>query len=131
MGNIGHHIDDINNLDAPVMQYTGLKDKNGKEIYEGDIIQFDFGDDSKAGVINTEVVYEGGMFCYDSYKSRQVKKGSKWTQEHDYCNSRWWGPNKHPLREGYYGKGDCKQYGNSKLIEVIGNIHENPELLKD
>lgn len=114
-----------------VRQYTGLKDKNGKEIYEGDIIQFDFGKDSKEGVINTEVIFVDGCFMYKGYKAKQVSKGDKWEQKHDYVNSNWWGSDPYPLCGGFYGEGDLKEYKNKESkIEVIGNIYQNPELLK-
>lgn len=87
-----------------VQQYTGCKDKDGKEIYEGDIL-----------------IYEEDTDC-----NGKIKKIKLVCQYQPY--NAWFGfyePKEKPedIYEGYYWmeiSGKCK---------VIGNIHENPKLL--
>jgi len=87
-----------------MMQFTGLKDKNGVEIYEGDIVSTSIGDDSIQGVIKYEI----------------SEFGIEWT--HDSSLLGCWGQ-RHGLR----------RLADNLLpeeLEVIGNIYENPELLE-
>jgi len=49
---------DIDGDKYQIMQYTGLKDKNGVEIYEGDIV-------SAEGMYNDLIIYEDGGFNLD------------------------------------------------------------------
>lgn len=87
-----------------VMQYTGLKDKNGKEIYEGDVVEWD---SLLADCITTE--------------KRRIE--IKYRAEYwEYL------PND-PSRGGKAGF-DLPGTSNMHTLEVIGNIYENPELLK-
>lgn len=86
-----------------VMQYAGLKDKNGKEIYEGDVIEIEL-DWGKPKSCKAIVEFEYGRFCGKAIRQHDiVGKGNRWltinlTEDHNGC-------------------------------EVIGNIWENPDLL--
>ena len=95
----GHHLQYEDNTDTPVFiipetvgQFTGLTDKNGKRIFEGDIVSLVKHDGLIYKVVYVpcryELVNSKGVNCFvlDIYKSEN--------------------------------------------IEVIGNIHDNPEILK-
>lgn len=83
-------------------QFTGLHDKNGKEIYEGDIIR---SFDSKGEPIIHYLLYDNEEAGFVA-----ILKGS---------------------RKGEFGYGRCYQQWITECEkEVIGNIHDDPELLK-
>lgn len=92
-----------------IEQYTGLKDKNGKEIYEGDIVRY----------LSYRKEYIGQiMFDFvDDSEGYYVEKHYGWGIRRDNYN----------LSLGDYADDNMK----CELVEVIGNIHENPELLGD
>jgi len=88
--------------DVVLMQYTGLKDKNGgNEIYEGDIVRL-----SPEQQKEWEWSTDWARCEYDSFYGYWG-----WSNGWDSCN------NKDPL--------------NNDEVEVIGNIYENPELLEN
>ena len=96
------------------MQYTGLKDKNGKEIYEGDIVKAIFKNTYRGDVqVITDVYW--GKFGDNEY----ISSVECWLRREKEDFSKW------PISD--LGGGDS--VGNHTL-EVIGNIYENPELLK-
>ena len=81
-----------------LMLFTGLKDKNGKEIYVGDIIK------SIGAYYGVDAIYEvffdKGMFCVRYIKPKDKFETALFVTSPESC------------------------------VEIIGNIYQNPELLK-
>ena len=87
--------------DAIIMQSTGLLDKNGREIYDGDVVKSIRYSESYDGDIIIEREWELKGSVYFSSGTWRVMNTAI------------------PLYEW-----------NKKTIEIIGNIYENPELIK-
>lgn len=93
------------NKDYELMQFTGIHDKNGKEIYEGDILKTHF-------ALEDEITQKPFIIAWNKYRAmfEGVKHNS---QEGDYL------PRFHFFPEQNF------------IYEVIGNIYENHDLLED
>ena len=125
-GSLNQEITDLQSA-LVLLQYTGLKDKNGKEIYEGDILKNTY----PAGYSTYEV--QIGIFDnHEGYEDNERGCGVYLKQifEHYYVE-KW----KEQAYDKWYGDGEEKisnifGYPNINKLEIIGNIYENPELLR-
>ena len=95
------------NLDN-LMPCTGKRDRNGILIYEGDIVQTTFENNSK---IIFSVVWDDKTALFNGKIIKREGINNYFMPNRDYL---------------YYLLGDKEDE-----VEVIGNIYENPELLKD
>jgi len=94
------HLSDFS-VDVELVQFTGLWDKNGKEIFEGDII--------RRGIYTS---LDCGCITDASIEIEQVESLSDFFE----CKG--------------YNEGELAHDYGPKYLEVIGNIFENPELLE-
>jgi uncharacterized phage protein (TIGR01671 family) len=109
-----HYIVDVKGqpervIDSTIGQYTGLRDKNGNEIYEGDIVMWGHIDEPMAreNPIRKAVVKFSPSLCFETFTKTEFG-----------CP-----------HEFHYGNFSYKE--THKYIEIIGNIHDNPELLEE
>lgn len=92
---IGHGFDEV--IPETIGQYTGLTDKNGTKVFEGDILVF-----CKGATYPYKVTWDGMGWKLIRSDGKRIKE-----------------------------KFECNEIHYVNISEIIGNIHDNPELLKE
>ena len=100
--------DGITVIPESIGQFTGLHDKNGKEIYTGDILQLKRLDGS---ILLYKIFSVKGGFAFNAHQDDFYK----------------------PQSEIYFYESTSDMQSSSFIssLEIIGNIYENPELLEN
>ena len=89
-----------------ICQCTGLKDKNGKLIWENDVIKYHFGN------AYAQIRYGAYQSCFDNQKTEHIGFYVDWSERRNY-------------------RKDLGYWINMVNAEVVGNIFDNPELIKE
>jgi len=110
--------ENVFNFKTPLLQFTGLKDKNGKEIYEGDVVCNEWTSINGKDIGYTWVVKFG------EYGNSDIEYGSE--GHVGFYVEKIEGSDDEGAQEGLH---NLPNDDGSRLPRVIGNIHENPEFL--
>lgn len=90
-----------------VGQFTGLLDKNGTKIFEGDVLDMSIiGPDHSLNAVSIE---HGAVGFFPLYPEEEAEEDRRWRS---------------------FWKDDEQEFWSDEYFTVIGNIHDNPELLE-
>lgn len=112
------HVDGLNDRYVEIMQFTGLRDENDHEIYEGDILK--------------GIMHLPQLTTWDTDENCNFRMGGEVIYDHSGFRLKAIHSMCDPTREGLtnyfdFVGGDGEVF---RKKEIIGNIYENPELLK-
>ena len=108
--------------DESIMQFTGLSDKNGKEIYEGDIVLYE---DTESEYVDVGIgvdmkVAEMGANSFFPVEFRNGSFGIK-VKDSELLPNDWYS------MEQFANETSAKEMGDG--MEIIGNIYQDKDLL--